>query len=94
VVSAVGGHVWFLRSELAKVESAEEHRKARTMIDTLIRPASPAEPADVQTTTEKSAARSTRRGRLWVLLHAQALLSGRGSDVDFVEDDRRRMGGS
>jgi hypothetical protein len=64
------------------------------MIDTLHRPASPAESADVQTTTEKSAAGNTRRGRLWVLLHAQALLSGPASEAEFAEDDRRRMGGS
>jgi|HubBroStandDraft_6_1064221.scaffolds.fasta_scaffold19879_5 hypothetical protein len=63
------------------------------MIDTQIRPASPVDKADVQTTTAKSAA-GTRRGRLWVLLHAQALLSGPASEADFVEDDRRRMGGS
>jgi hypothetical protein len=63
------------------------------MIDTQIRPASPVDKADVQTTTAKSAA-GTRRGRLWVLLHAQALLNGPASEADFVEDDRRRMGGS
>ncbi len=64
------------------------------MIDTQIRPASPVDKANVQTTTAKSAAGRTRRGRLWVLLHAQALLSGPASEADFVEDDRRRMGGS
>jgi hypothetical protein len=32
-------------------------------------------------------------GRLWVLLHAQALLRGATSDVAFNEDDRRRMAG-
>jgi hypothetical protein len=63
------------------------------MMDTLIRPASPAEPTDVQTAPATSAGRPTRRGRLWVLLHAQALLRGPASEADFVEDDRRRMGG-
>jgi hypothetical protein len=33
------------------------------------------------------------RGRLWALLHAQALLSGPAADVAGIEDDWRRMAG-
>jgi hypothetical protein len=33
------------------------------------------------------------RGRLWALLHAQALLSGPTTDVADIEDDWRRMAG-
>ena len=32
-------------------------------------------------------------GRLWALLHAQALLSGPATDVAGIEDDWRRMAG-
>ena len=32
-------------------------------------------------------------GRLWALLHAQALLSGPTTDVAGIEDDWRRMAG-
>ena len=32
-------------------------------------------------------------GRLWALLHAQALLSGPATDVVGIEDDWRRMAG-
>jgi len=79
--------------ELAKVEPAEEHTKARIMIDTLIRSASPIDTTDVQAAPAKVAGGRTRRRRLWLLLHAQALLSGPYSQADFVEDDRRRMCG-
>jgi hypothetical protein len=43
--------VWLLPPGLAKVEPAEEHRKARAMIDTLIRSASPNGATDGQTST-------------------------------------------
>lgn len=73
-----------------------------TMIDTLIRPASQTDVMDGQNSIAGSAgdrvpgsSRRRRRpgGRLWALLHAQALLGGATSDVAFSEDDRRRMAG-
>lgn len=86
---------------LAKVEPAEEHRKARTMIDTLIRSASPNGATDGQTSTAVGGGarpgspgmRRRPRGRLWALLHAQALLSGPTTDVVGIEDDWKRMAG-
>jgi hypothetical protein len=71
------------------------------MIDTLIRPASPNGAADGQTSTVVGeGARPTSlgmprrpRGRLWALLHAQALLSGPTTDVGGTEDDWRRVAG-
>lgn len=72
------------------------------MIDTLIQPPSQTNMTDGQTSVAGSAGdrvpgSSTGRrrsgGRLWVLLHAQALLGGATSDVAFTEDDRRRMAG-
>ena len=97
----MGSDVWFLPPGLAKVEPAEEHRKATTMIATPIRPASPNGAADGQ--APAAAGRGARpgspgmrrlpRGRLWALLHAQALLSGPATDVAGIEDDWRRMAG-
>ena len=86
---------------LAKGEPAEEHSKARTMIDTLIRPASPNGATDGQTSTAVGGGarpgspgmRRRPRGRLWALLHAQALLSGPTTDVVGIEDDWKRMAG-
>jgi len=71
------------------------------MIDTLIRPASPNGAADGQTSTAagrgarpgSSGMRYRPRGRLWALLHAQALLSGPPTGVVGIEDDWRRMAG-
>jgi hypothetical protein len=71
------------------------------MIDILIRPASPHGATDGQTSTAAGGAarpgspgmRRRRRGRLWALLHAQALLSGQTTDVAGIEDDWRRMAG-
>ena len=93
--------MWLLPPGLAKVEPAEEHRKARAMIDTLIRPASPNGATDGQTSTAVGGGarpgspgmRRRPRGRLWALLHAQALLSGPATDVAGIEDDWRRMAG-
>jgi hypothetical protein len=71
------------------------------MIDTLIRPASPNGATDGQTSTAAGGGarlgspgmRRRPRGRLWALLHAQALLSGPATDVVGIEDDWRRMAG-
>jgi hypothetical protein len=71
------------------------------MINTLIRSASPNGAADGQTSTAAGGGtrpgspgmRRRPRGRLWALLHAQALLSGPTTDVVGIEDDRRRMAG-
>ena len=71
------------------------------MIDTLIRPASPNGAADAQTPAAVGGGarpgspgmRRRLRGRLWALLHAQALLSGPTTDVVGIEDDWRRMAG-
>jgi hypothetical protein len=72
------------------------------MIDGLIRPASPAGAAGAQTPAAVGGGtrpgspgmRRGLRGRLWALLHAQALLSGPAvADVAGIEDDRRRMAG-
>ena len=71
------------------------------MIDTLIRSASPNGATDGQTSTAVGGGarpgspgmRRRRRGRLWALLHAQALLSGPTKDVVGIEDDWRRMAG-
>jgi hypothetical protein len=78
------------------------------MIDRLTRPASPDGAADAQTPAAVGGGtrpgspgmRRGLRGRLWALLHAQALLSGPAADVAGIEadvagieDDRRRMAG-
>jgi hypothetical protein len=73
------------------------------MIDTLIRLASPNGATDGQASTtpgggarpgmRRPGMRRRTRGRLWALLHAQALLSGPATDVADIEDDRRRMAG-
>jgi hypothetical protein len=71
------------------------------MIDTLIPPASPNGATDGQTSTEVGGGvrpgspgmRRRPRGWLWVLLHAQGLLSGPTPDVVGIEDDWRRMAG-
>ena len=71
------------------------------MIDTLTRPASPDGAADAQTPAAvgggaRPGSPGMRRrpgGRLWALLHAQALLSGPTTDVVGIEDDWRRIGG-
>jgi hypothetical protein len=72
------------------------------MNDTLIRSASQSDVTDGQNSVAGGAGdrvpgsfgRRRRSGeRLWVLLHAQALLRGATSDVAFNEDDRRRMAG-
>ena len=71
------------------------------MIDTLIRSASPNGATDGQTSTTPAGGagpgppgmRRRPRGRLWALLHAQALLSGPATDVVGVEDDWKRMAG-
>ena len=93
--------MWFLPPLLAKVEPAEEHRKARTMIDALIWPASPNGAADGQASAAAGEGagpgspgmRRRPRERLRALLHAQALLSGPTTDVAGIEDDWRRMAG-
>ena len=69
------------------------------MIDTLIRPTSPSGASDGQASTALGGGarpgspgmRRRLRGRLWALLHAQALLSGPTTDVAGIEDDWRRM---
>lgn len=71
------------------------------MIGTLIRLASPNDAADDQASTPLGGGagpgspgmRRRPRGRLWALLHAQALLSCPATDVTGIEDDRRRMAG-
>jgi hypothetical protein len=71
------------------------------MIDTLIRLASRNGAADGQAPTPPGGGagpgspgmRRRPRGRLWALLHAQALLSGPTTDVAGIEDDWRRMAG-
>jgi hypothetical protein len=71
------------------------------MIDTLIRLASPNGATDDQASTAPGGGagpgspgmRRRPRGRLWALMHAQALLSGPTTDVAGIEDDRRRMAG-
>jgi hypothetical protein len=71
------------------------------MIDTLIRPGSLNGATDGQTSTvvgggARPGSPGVRRrpgGRLWALLHAQALLSGPTTDVADIEDDWRRMAG-
>jgi hypothetical protein len=71
------------------------------MIGTLIRLASPNGAADGQASTPLGGGagpgspgmRRRPRGRLWALLHAQALLSGPTTDVAGIEDDWRRMAG-
>jgi hypothetical protein len=71
------------------------------MTDTLIRPVSPNGAADGQTSTvvgggARPGSPGMRRrpgGRLWALLHAQALLGGPATDVAGIEDDWRRMAG-
>jgi hypothetical protein len=71
------------------------------MIGTLIRPASPDGASDGQTSTAggadpllgSSGMRRRPGGRLWVLLHAQALLCGAPTDGIGIEDDRGRMAG-
>jgi len=71
------------------------------MIDTLIRPTSPNGTSEGPTSTAVDGGarpgspgpRRRPRGRLWALLHAQALLSGLNADVLGIEDDRGRMAG-
>jgi hypothetical protein len=71
------------------------------MIDGLIRPASPDGATDGQTPAAAGGGarpgspgmRRRPRGRLWALVHAQALLSGPATDVAGIEDDWRRMAG-
>jgi hypothetical protein len=76
------------------------------MIDTLIRPASPHDATDGQTSTaagggarpgspgmRRPGIRRRTGGRLWALLHAPALLSGPATDVAGIEDDQKRMAG-
>lgn len=71
------------------------------MIGTLIWRASPDGATGGQTSTAVGGGarpgspgmRRRRRGRLWALLHAQALLSGPATDVAGIEDDWRRMAG-
>ena len=71
------------------------------MIDGLIRLASPNGATGGQTSTAVGGGtrpgspgiRRGLRGRLWALLHAQALLSGPTTDVVGIEDDWRRMAG-
>ena len=71
------------------------------MIDTLIPLASPNGATDGQASTAVGGGacpgspgmRRRLRGRLWALLHAQALLSGPATDVAGVEDDWKRMAG-
>jgi len=71
------------------------------MIDRLIWLASPDGAADGQAPAAVDGGarpgshgmRRRPRGRLWALLHAQALLSGPAADVAGIEDDWRRMAG-
>ena len=71
------------------------------MIDNLIRPASPNGAIDGQTPAAVGGGarpgspgmRRRPRGRLWTVLHAQALLSGPATDGVGIEDDWRRMAG-
>jgi hypothetical protein len=71
------------------------------MIDALIWPASPNGATDGQASAAAGEGacpgspgmRRRPRGRLWALLHAQALLSGPAADVAGIEDDWRRMAG-
>lgn len=71
------------------------------MIDRLTRLASPDGATDGQTPAAVGGGarpgspgmRRRPRGRLWALLHAQALLSGPATDVAGIEDDWRRMAG-
>ena len=71
------------------------------MIDRLTRLASPDGATDGQASTAvgggaRPGSPGMRRrpgGRLWALLHAQALLSGPATDVAGIEDDWRRMAG-
>jgi hypothetical protein len=71
------------------------------MIDTPIRAASPNGATDGRTSAALGGGagpgspgmRRRPRGRLWALLHAQALLSGPTTDVAGIEDDWRRMAG-
>ncbi len=71
------------------------------MTDVLIWLASPNSATDGQTSAAageggcpgSSGMRRRPRGRLWALLHAQALLSGPAADVAGIEDDWRRMAG-
>jgi hypothetical protein len=71
------------------------------MIDTLIGSASPNGATDGQASTAAGGGvrpgspgmRRRPRGRLWALLHAQALLSGPTTGVVGIEDDWRRMAG-
>ena len=71
------------------------------MIDTLIRLASPDGATDGQASTALGVGagpgspgmRRRPRGRLWAVLHAQALLSGPATDVASIEDDWKRMAG-
>ena len=71
------------------------------MIGTLFPPASPDGAADGQTPAAVGGGAGPGspgmgrrpRGRLWALLHAQALLSGLTTDVAGIEDDRRRVAG-
>lgn len=71
------------------------------MIDRLTRLASPDGATDGQASTAvgggaRPGSPGMRRrpgGRLWALLHAQALLSGPTTDVAGIEDDWRRMAG-
>jgi hypothetical protein len=71
------------------------------MIGTLIRSASPNSATDGQISAAvgggaRPGSPGMRRrpgGRLWALLHAQALLSGPAMDVAGIDDDWRRMAG-
>jgi len=71
------------------------------MIDTLIRPVSPNGATDGQASTAvgggarpgSAGMRRRPRGRLWALLHAQALLSGPATDVAGIEHDWQRLAG-
>ena len=71
------------------------------MIDRLTRLAPPDGATDGQTSTAVGGGarpgspgmRRRPRGRLWALLHAQALLSSPTTDVVDIEDDWRRMAG-
>ncbi len=71
------------------------------MIDNLIRSASTNGVTDAQIPAAVGGGarpgspgmRRGLRGRLWALLHAQALLSGPAADGVGIEDDWRRMAG-